>query len=146
MNKPLTFTAGQHYTTRDGREARVYATDGAPNCGSTIHGAIMRGGNWEPAEWGADGNYYVLTTNHPFDLISPWIEKPVVNWAAMPAWHDTVILSGVTGRWVSGVGLYHANQEGYVAGDTPCQVVIIPDSHAPTYTGDWRNSKVQRPA
>lgn len=77
-----------------------------------------------------------------FDLTGPWIEKPVVNWAAMPAWANYVARDN-NGKW------YHyeneplaedgqfTNRSGWSA--------EIPSGYWPTYTGDWRNSKVQRP-
>ena len=42
------------YKTRDGREVRIYATDGDNN--KTIHGAIWSNG-WQFRLWYADGSY-----------------------------------------------------------------------------------------
>ncbi len=141
-NEPLAFVAGQHYTTRDGREARVYATDGGGKY--PVHGAIRReDGIWNPFAMTTEGAMDSFQETES-DLISLWTPRPEVNWAAMPAWHDTVIKSGVAGTWFSGRNLSH-DDEGYVANEPENNRLEIPRSHAPTFTGDWRNSKVQRP-
>jgi len=42
------------YRTRDGREVRIYATDGGDLCENrTIHGAVLSGNNWVFAVWNA---------------------------------------------------------------------------------------------
>lgn len=46
---------GKTYRTRDGREVRIYATDGAEL--EQVHGAINNGGVWHAAKWTADGLY-----------------------------------------------------------------------------------------
>ena len=45
------------YRTRDGREVRIYATDGGPNKMS-VHGAINYGENWQSCSWHSLGAYY----------------------------------------------------------------------------------------
>jgi hypothetical protein len=49
------------YRTRDGREVRIYATDGGDLCENrTIHGAVLSGSNWVFAVWNAmNGKCYV---------------------------------------------------------------------------------------
>lgn len=43
----------KQYRTRDGREVRIYATDGHPSL--TIHGAIKLEDGWEIVAWRSDG-------------------------------------------------------------------------------------------
>jgi len=45
------------YRTRDGREVRIYATDGA-QFGTCIHGAVLDNGWWGSVTWGSDGSKY----------------------------------------------------------------------------------------
>ena len=54
------------YRTRDGREVRIYATDGAPS--GVIHGAIKSeySDGWFPYIWGESGKHY---KDHVLDLI-----------------------------------------------------------------------------
>ena len=44
---------GRVYRTRDGREVRIYATDGGGH--KPIHGAIREGESWVVASWLYDG-------------------------------------------------------------------------------------------
>ena len=64
------------YRTRDGREVRIYATDGKPY--QQIHGAICIDGKWEAAQWYDSGVYYGSGTSC-FDLIEvrPRIKRTV---------------------------------------------------------------------
>ena len=43
------------YTTRDGREVRIYATDAGSTC--SVHGAIKCEDHWELGSWYADGRW-----------------------------------------------------------------------------------------
>jgi hypothetical protein len=58
------------YTTRDGREVRIYATDGGGD--RTVHGAIMVDDGWCLVQWMPDGKRF-----NSFDSSSDLIEvKP----------------------------------------------------------------------
>jgi len=57
----------KQYKTRDGREVRIYATDG---CGSyPVHGAIKRSEGWINASWGSSGYVVRPCRDMPDDLI-----------------------------------------------------------------------------
>ena len=53
------------YQTRDGREVRIYATDGAHG---KVHGAILTNDGWEHRTWNSSG-LIVLCQEHDYDLI-----------------------------------------------------------------------------
>ena len=55
------------YKTRDGREVRIYATDGEGD--QTIHGAVNDGGEWLIYAWHGDGVYARSDRNGRHDLI-----------------------------------------------------------------------------
>lgn len=55
----------KQYRTRDGREVRIYATDGAKG---KIHGAMLTDEGWEHRTWMSDGRI-VLCQEHDYDLI-----------------------------------------------------------------------------
>ena len=59
----------KQYRTRDKREVRIYATDGASS--GPIHGAIKVGDGWEVETWGNDGRWrsQLDDEDSPFDLI-----------------------------------------------------------------------------
>jgi len=55
------------YRTRDGREVRIYATDG--DDWSPIHGAIQTSGRWSACVWRKDGSRIDSTIEDLGDLI-----------------------------------------------------------------------------
>jgi hypothetical protein len=60
----------KQYRTRDGREVRIYATDGGlENC--MVHGAMKnKMGYWQIASWYTKhGGFYDNPDQHPHDLI-----------------------------------------------------------------------------
>ena len=65
------FEAGKTYQTRDGRDARIYATDGGGT--STIHGAIRDSSNngWNMGLWSESGQWVGGCRDHPGDLMPP---------------------------------------------------------------------------
>jgi hypothetical protein len=65
------------YRTRDGREVRIYATDG--DDWSPIHGAIQTSGRWSACVWRKDGSRIDSTIEDLGDLIEvkPRIKRTV---------------------------------------------------------------------
>lgn len=59
------------YKTRDGRKARIYATDASPI--NDIHGAIFEGNKWSLFMWCAGGVTFFSQIDRS-DLISEWVE------------------------------------------------------------------------
>lgn len=59
----------KQYKTRDGREVRIYATDGAGVF--PVHGAIKHGEGWSSFTWASNGSSINSTTSKekPDDLI-----------------------------------------------------------------------------
>jgi hypothetical protein len=56
------------YRTRDGREVRIYATDGRAMY--PIHGAILQEHGWQQSCWAVDGLHSISSSgNHSGDLI-----------------------------------------------------------------------------
>ena len=56
------------YRTRDGREVRIYATDG--RAFYPIHGAILQEHGWQQSCWAVDGLHSISSSgNHSGDLI-----------------------------------------------------------------------------
>ena len=52
----MNFEAGKTYKTRDGRDARIYATDGKDV--TPIHGAVDSGDGWEVCVWKPTGKHF----------------------------------------------------------------------------------------
>lgn len=70
------FQAGKEYLTRDGRRARVYATDGGGN--QPIQGAIQFDDGWYGAVWFSSGNFYSGGGYDPSDLMPPEAERETI--------------------------------------------------------------------
>lgn len=54
-------------TTRDGKAVRVYADDHARPY--RVQGAVMNEGGWDSTCWGLNGEWEVIETSCPLDLI-----------------------------------------------------------------------------
>lgn len=77
------FEPGHEYRTRDGRRARVYATDGIGS--NAIHGAVMDGKTWKMLDWYKDGAVTPMRpsvnpedTQSHLDLMPPEPERRTV--------------------------------------------------------------------
>lgn len=135
-NQP-TFTPGKFYKTRDGRKARIYATDGLDDW--PIHGGIFYSGGWMHGVWRGDGTY-LTSGSHPYDLIAEWKDAPVVDWSKMPAWANWVAQDGDR-SWF----WYNEKPELSSFLWRGCFRGSIPSEFAPQFSGDWRDSLVERP-
>ena len=78
------------YTTRDGREVRIYAIDGCSF--RPIHAAIKKDSGWESADWCRDGTFTDLDRGHDYDLIEvkPRIKVRLKGWINIHASAITV--------------------------------------------------------
>jgi len=55
------------YRTRDGREVRIYATDGGG--AYPVHGAVLGTNFWSTTNWSENGSYRINHDDHEYDLI-----------------------------------------------------------------------------
>lgn len=102
-------------------------------------------------EMGADGNLWASLNHIRFILghtainiahIPRPAQRPVVDWSVMPAWAKYIAQDECGDWWWSenkpearnSVWLHDGGMDG-----------TIPLSYRPKYTGDWRNSLVERP-
>ena len=69
-------------------------------------------------------------------------QRPVVDWSVMPAWAKWVAVDK-SGTWCWYTDEPSINDRHYVVDNGIYGT--IPREHAPTYTGDWKNSLVGRP-
>ena len=89
------------YRTRDGREVRIYATDGGlENC--MTHGAAKnKSGFWEAANWyTAHGGYYDDGVPHQYDLIEVRPRHKRTVWLAV--YHNGYIEATSKLEWRNG--------------------------------------------
>jgi hypothetical protein len=64
------------YRTREGREVRIYATDGSE--GYSVHGAILEEGKWESNTWDINGSFLGKPRESHQDLIE--VKEKIVRW------------------------------------------------------------------
>jgi hypothetical protein len=139
MSTPLQIEAGKFYRTRDGKMARIYATDGSGSY--PVHGAVLEGVGWGSATWTYSGVFDDGVETGEHDIISEWRDDPVVDWSKYPEWMPLLAMdedrrwflfecepSVTLRRWES-------------AGDA----LLIPPEYAPKFTGDWKDSLAKRP-
>lgn len=66
------------YKTRDGREARIYATDGAAPY--FVHGAVLDDGDWIPEIWTIAGKFTDDGSGEGYDLIEVKPKRTIEFW------------------------------------------------------------------
>jgi len=141
----LVIEAGKYYKTRGGDKAEIYKViygTGIISSGSIkLHGAVYNGNQWNISVWNEEGKYMIEQSSA--DLIAPWIDEPVVNWDAMPAWANWVAMED-EGDW------FWLTNEPIMADDgfntLHGKWGSIPEAYYPQFSGDWKDSKVKRPA
>ena len=62
------------YRTRDGREVRIYATDGV---NGAIHGAVLNIVGWQTLWWTSDGKYHCGDSDHDLIEVRPRHKRTV---------------------------------------------------------------------
>lgn len=133
----MNIEVGKFYRTRDGHKVRIYATDGASPY--PIHGAILNTNGWSMSMWIADGIHHRGDTSF-YDLVAEWIAKP--EWPGVAVWHNWVARDK-DGRWFAYVDRpdIRGSERWMPNGDYDS----IPPAYAPKWTGDWRESLIERP-
>lgn len=142
----LPLEVGKFYRTRDRHKVRIYATD----CGGTfpVHCAFHDDkGRWVSYSTREDGHNYAAGESS-FDIIGPWIDKPVVDWAAMPAWANWVAMDENGRAWYWYVFHPIIDTEDEIWSDLAHEKEffgLVPSKYAPSFSGDWKDSLVERP-
>jgi hypothetical protein len=92
-----------------------------------------------------NGMYFTDKSESPNDIISEWIDKPVIDWSLMPAWAKFVAMDN-GGKW-----FLHTTQPlffddyGYWEPKLDGIANLIPAEYAPKWDGDWKESLIERP-
>lgn len=154
MSLPDYIKPGANVVLKDGTKARIYATDGAE--GNTIHGAYFAPDlGWCLCRWNSNhlALLYPLFHGDGHSIAGPWVEPRVDVtgfWEKMPAWMHWAA-QDANGVWfLFAVEPELCPNDGVWTGRNPCVRGVlphlqIPDSHVPPFTGDWKDSLIQRP-
>ena len=127
---------GKYYRTRDGQKHRIICVDCPGECNLVVLSDKGRVAFHYP-----DGRCAALGNQGRSDLIAEWIDKPVVDWSKMPAWAKWVARIGYAWAWFDHKPIVIDNQ--YLP--TNGRWDWIPSEYCPVWSGDWRESLVERP-
>jgi hypothetical protein len=132
----LIFEVGKAYQTRDGRKAVCLTTtlDGKFRIGFQMDGTLI--------VLQTNGMYYTDKSETPNDIISEWIDKPIVDWSLMPAWAKFVAMDK-GGKWYWYTGKPNRQENQWYLNYN--QSTRIPTEYCPKWDGDWRQSLTERP-
>lgn len=135
---------GKSYRTRNGLRATCVADNlrGEAPCAVIYHDRFE---DWVDTAT-SDGFHRLASLESYWDLISEWPNTPEVNWSVIPPWFNWVAMD-YSGDWIahgekpeiSGQLLHWE----CASGDS--NEMLIPPAFAPKWTGDWKQSLVERP-
>lgn len=137
------------YRLKNGRQARIYATDGPADY--AIQGAVLCENGWFPYTWLANGLSKCNDLGIGFSIDRPWddtnFEPIIVNVAAMPAWCNWAAMNK-NGKWYAHsieptCDVYEWWPKYLKGSNKTIEVVHIPKQYAPKWTGDWTKSCVK---
>jgi hypothetical protein len=131
----LNFEVGKAYQTRDGRKAvclttTLYDKRIGLQVGEILYSVTI------------NGMFFNDKSETQNDIISEWIDNPVIDWDSMPAWAKFVAMDSGGGWWwyekepIIGEITWRTESEYYDE---------IPTEYAPKWEGDWKNSLIERP-
>jgi len=134
--KPGTFVK-----LRDGSKGEIYSINNA--LPYPIHGRTLS--NMRAATWTNNLYIWASAEESQQDIIGPWIDKPDCSalWPLLPPWIKYLAMDA-NNEWYSyslkpyqGGNWFHDSLE--------CSVCYVPKDYAPIYSGDWKDSLVERP-
>lgn len=126
------------YRTRDGRKARIICVDAKQK--QPVIGLVDTNGVEIFARYGLDGSWILDGKKRGSDLISEWVDKPEMDRSVLPPWIK-VIAMDEDGRWFGYAVAPIVLECTWTPGDeTYGEHCYIPPSHAPKWTGDWKDS------
>jgi hypothetical protein len=131
----LNFEVGKAYRTRDGRKAVCLTTTLSYDypIGLQLYSEFI--------ETTKKGRFYDDSETQN-DIISEWIDKPVIDWATMPAWAKFVAMDSCRYWWWYNNKVTINND--YWEQKSGC-CGRIPAEYAPKWDGDWKQSLIERP-
>lgn len=135
QTKPLTVEVGKQYKTSSGSRVKcIYHSD------DTFMFVVLNG---LMGVLYSDKSGKLLCGNVHGDIVSEWIDKPIVDWSLYAKWHIAVNMDD-GGEWYAYEGSVPVRGGEFFWTWTGVRSPI-PKSYAPTFTGDRKDSLVMRP-
>lgn len=132
----MKITVGE-WRTRDGRKAIVGAQHPTGNVAYPFAGWIEQSAE----HWAVDGRWF-LDDPSEHDLVEPWTDTVPWDWSTTPPWINWIAMDS-DGSWLMHAEEPVSGPSIWIGGENPRH--MIPFSHAPKWSGDWRKSKTMRP-
>lgn len=93
--------------------------------------------------WQTCGKYYKEGSESEFDLIAPWTDPVPWDWSTTPPWINWIFRKETGGWLLSDIEpIIEEHKHGWKAIG---QILKVPESYSPKWSGDWKLSKTQRP-
>lgn len=119
------------YRTRDGKKATsVYLSTEREQDNFLMTDGIK---SW----WAYDTGSYFSREGDSKDLVSEWVDKPEMDRSVLPAWANKAVAMDRDGEWFCFSDIPHVK---YVFWSSDETCARIPDSYAPKWSGDWKDS------
>jgi len=127
---------------RDGSKGEIYSINNA--LPYPIHGRTLS--NMRAATWTNNLYIWASAEESQQDIIGPWIDKPDCSalWPLLPPWIKYLAMDknygwfGYKNKPLQGISSWHSN-------GTEDDYCTIPSKYVPIYSGDWKDSLVERP-
>lgn len=128
---------GHYYKTRGGKKAKyIYFDYEIPSYPiiATIERDIVR--------LTTQGCFYGPTVPGTDDLISEWFEKPTIDRSILPAWANKAVALSSNGTWYCFSVVPEITDNNHWDREGDYRSVIIPTTHIPKWTGNWKDSLI----
>lgn len=136
---------GKFYRLRNGDKFEVYSTD---NPGYyPVHGRVLNPSDSRFQTKTSDGKHYNQEYLDSRDIISEWVDNPLVDWSLYPSWAKFRAHSADGAAYVfSNRPQLDSNSGYWIPTDDIYSVCrqCLPE-HTPALTCDWKDSLVERP-
>lgn len=142
---PSLIKVGAVLKTRDGRKARVICTDRENSDHPVLAILYYDNGVNILYAYTSVGSVQCGGRNDGSDLVSIWTESPEVDWSVIPPWMNWVAMDE-NGEWAAYTVKPETLSDEWFLNDGRADHVYIPPAYAPKYSGDWKDSLVERPS
>ena len=131
---------GSFVKLRDGSKGEIYSIDNA--LPYPIHGRTLS--NMRAATWTENLLIWASAEESEQDIIGPWIDAPDCSalWPLLPPWIK-YLAQDYNRDWYATLDKPELKEKYWTA--CPGKFIAIPKKYAPIYSGDWKDSLVERP-